>query len=707
MDRLLLGSGTELSEGTRKAYGDRVRSLLRELEVGGGDVEEVMLNAEGYAERLEVLRTKSLSTRCNWLATLCSLFKYGESALEAAHGADRVKRAREAWQESFGRLKGAQEAEYRASGPRTAEQRENYVRMDEIRPRYEAEMCREEKERHKSKMDSQAHVLLSYMANMTPKRADLGALRVVRSEAASQEWEGNYVLLLPPFSKMVIRSHKTSKQHGSLEEALPGAMEEDVEASLRWHPREYLLTGRDGGPLSNHDYVKLLQRTTQRYFEGRRGGVNLLRHAYVSECVDFNRTPYDALEQVAKQMGHSMKMQSLVYKWTDSNIPAGAASLPSVLVRPPAMNGGGGGDADDQKARRWRCEEEGCCCELSWEEDAARQIHQTWHAALRGEAGDEDDGVEEAVDDAPGLPEGYKRHEGNCGARHGDGKSCARPYVCEHAPDVRGDGTKRLVRFKGVEETKFSCCPVEGCGARSRTEAAMRRHLEAHHAGELLCKCEDCGQAFRTCGKLLEHVRRTEHFFEMADPRGYLGDEVRVGSVLRREGIKFCWQRDVWLTPQPGGQHHDARVDFTLDTPSGGVICLEVDGEAELRGRPSRPNAHRRCKVQKELDRMREVAAVMGKSGTRPVTFVRYNVDPFTLNKITKLNPAKEKREARLLEELKKAEAYTRPLSVVYMFYDVYYDEAERRMLPSVMKREGYPDEMKANCVGVVFNAGV
>ncbi len=39
------------------------------------------------------------------------------------------------------------------------------------------------------------------------------------------------------------------------------------------------------------------------------------------------------------------------------------------------------------------------------------------------------------------------------------------------------------------------------------------------------------------------------------------------------------------------------------------------------------------------------------------------------------------------------------------MFYDVYYDEAEQRMLPSVMKREGYPDEMKANCVGVVFNA--
>jgi hypothetical protein len=208
--------------------------------------------------------------------------------------------------------------------------------MDEIRPRYEAEMVREEKERHKTKTDSQAHVLLSYMAHMTPKRADLGALRVVRSEGEAEEWEGNYVLLLPPISKMVIRRHKTSKQHGTLEEVLPRAMEEDVEASLRWHPREYMLTGRDGGPLSNHDYTKLLQRTTQRLFEGRRGGVNLLRHAYVSESVDFNRTPYDALEQVAKQMGHSMKMQSLVYKWTEGNIPGQRTQLKGVDEVPDA-----------------------------------------------------------------------------------------------------------------------------------------------------------------------------------------------------------------------------------------------------------------------------------------------------------------------------------------------------------------------------------
>ena len=41
---------------------------------------------------------------------------------------------------------------------------------------------------------------------------------------------------------------------------------------------------------------------------------------------------------VAAELGVSL---SLVYKWTEANIPAGAASLPSVLVRPPAMNEGG------------------------------------------------------------------------------------------------------------------------------------------------------------------------------------------------------------------------------------------------------------------------------------------------------------------------------------------------------------------------------
>ena len=491
-----------------------------------------------------------------------------------------------------------------------------------------------EAERHETLEASMHGLLLSlYVSESTgvkPGLADLGALRVVRGE--EQTWRGNYVLLrpAPEESRLCLRKHRMGYARGPVEVPLPSRLVTDLEASLRQHVRRYVFVS----PASN-------------------GPLDEQEYAKLEQS---------ALQRAAPDSGGG----------AEPMLPLGERRL--VLV--------------------WRCEEAGCCCELAAHELDMRAAHAQYHAALRGECGEDDD-AEEA---APGLPAGYlegiKRPEG-CGTQHMDGKSCARPYVCEHAPDVRGDGTKRLVPFKGEVETKFSCCPVEGCRARSRTEAAMRRHLEVHHAGELLCKCEDCGQAFRTCGKLLEHVRRTEHFFEMADPRGYLGDEVRVGSVLRREGVKFCWQKDVWLTPQPGVAH-DARVDFTLDTPSGGVICLEVDD-----------NAHRRCKVQKELDRMREVAAVMGKSGTRPVTFVRYNVDPFTLNKITKLNPAKEKREARLLEELKKAEAYTRPLSVVYMFYDVYYDEAERRMLPSVMKREGYPDEMKANCVGVVFNAGV
>ncbi len=976
----------KLSELTRGTYEARVRSLCRALGLGEAELERVMLAPEEYEAALSSHAGSSLSTRCNWMATLCSLFKYGEKMLEAKHGMERVKAARGSWQATFTRLKGEQEAEYGASGPRTAEQRVNYVRMDEIRPRYvEAMDGTEEKERHKTKTSSQGHVLLSYMAHMTPKRADLGALRVLRSEASATEWEGNYVLLLPPISKMVIRRHKTSKQHGALEERLPREMEADVEASLRYHPREYLLTGRDGGPLSNHDYVKLLQRTTQRLFGGRRGGVNLLRHAYVSESVDFNSTAYNELGAIAKQMGHSLKMQSQVYKWTSGNIPAGAASSPrelkggddatsptssptssptaSPMASPMALPGNANAappsrvrawldaewldqdwcdayverlraacdllgreeglrsscaleevllsrpweskermeraDADvlstlssclryarpyldalhgsekvetlrkawgaalerkqgsaavrgmpsavstaeverwhatqyeqlseaerhetldgsmlhlllslyvdtpvkprradlgtlrvlrsesevaswagnyvlllteeekeeesrwclrkhvmsftrgalegvlpsrlvsdleaslclhrrryvfvspasngpldlreyeelEQRALRlaaaasstgrpltlvWRCEEPGCIfAQEAYDDLGIRGRHAQYHAALRGECGEDDD-AEERV---PGLSAGYAKvkREGcaGCGAKHKDGKSCARPYVCEHDPVERMDGTKRLVRFKGVVNTTFRCCPVEGCKARARKASTMRQHLEAHHTGELLCKCEDCGDAFQTCGKLLEHVKQREHFFEMADPRGHLGDEVRVASVLRREGYRFSWHEQV----------QDRIVDFVLwtaSTPSaseGGVICLEVDD-----------NAHRGRTSLAELERMRKVAEVLGSGGTRPVTFIRYNVDAFTLNRMTKVNPPTEKRERRLLEELKKAEAYTRPLSIVYMFYDVYYDEAERRMLPSVMLRKDYNTEMKESCVGVVFNAVV
>ena len=672
---------------SRATYARRVRKIKEVL--GTRTITEVLLSPSEYKSRLEGAESHAPNTRCGWMETLLALFKHGRAALVSDHGEAEVAAARVEWQETFTRLKGAQEARCKQNELQSERQKENYVRLDELVARYRSWMTdRTEAERHDDPWDSQALLLMSFETHLPPKRSDLGALKVIRDDAEAERWEGNCVLLLPLLplsepskSRLIIKRHKTSKSLGAIDEEMPMALVEDVEASLQRHPREHVFAGiRSKRELSNNTFTKRVQAVMMRLF-GRKSGVILLRKAFATSR-DHNGTSQAERERDARSMGHSYMTHVTYYKLKTGAEPGS-----------PLVGGGGGVEALPRVV--WRCEEEGCGCELLDVEVEAQERHALHHAAERGECGEDDD-HEEA---APSLPAHYVRQgsgtEG-CGAEHLDGRSCSRAYVCEHDPEEREDCTKRLVRFRGEVNGTVSFCPVEGCGARSRTGAAMRRHLEEHHAGELLCKCEDCGAAFRTCAALMAHVKDRRHFFVMADPKGHLADEVRVASVLRREGYSFTWNEEVPLPPGEGGKHRMRIVDFVIRTDMGGVVCVEVDDDA-----------HRNKKLSEELDRMRDVARALGRGGARPVTFLRYNVHPYTLNKMTKLNPAKEKREAKLLEELRKAEAHTRPLSVVYLFYDVRYDEAEGRMLPAVMRKKGYPEEMKANCAGVVFNAGV
>lgn len=100
-------------------------------------------------------------------------------------------------------------------------------------------------------------------------------------------------------------------------ETIEGDVLHELLASLTKHPRDFVFVGRHGRPMSNNLFSKFVIRTFQRLFDGRGAGTALLRHAYVSERIDFNLMSMEQRADFARRMGHSTALQEQVYKWVD------------------------------------------------------------------------------------------------------------------------------------------------------------------------------------------------------------------------------------------------------------------------------------------------------------------------------------------------------------------------------------------------------
>lgn len=198
---------------------------------------------------------------------------------------------------------------------------------------------------HDGKMSSMGFVLLSFYVHQVPKRADLGDVIVLEvpprtSEEAASFRGKNYIVLppqevfnvAPPSSRpnnkkkgikslamqaapvLVMDRFKTVATLGTIEEALKPEFVQDARASLRKHPRRYLFERADGqGALTANEFTHFVQRTFATYF-GRPTGPSVLRHAYISEKIDWRALSDAQLEAIARLMGHTTSMQR-AYRW--------------------------------------------------------------------------------------------------------------------------------------------------------------------------------------------------------------------------------------------------------------------------------------------------------------------------------------------------------------------------------------------------------
>lgn len=341
---------------TRAAYITRLQQLTHEL--GAPTVGALMLrDAPKYIAALRARASsgpRSPLTTKNMVAAVLACYKYADPAFAA--GAPGRK-GHAAWTAYHQELKQAETEAYKRNEPLSDRQERNYVSISDVDAKLQELAALPEP--HASLKDSQALLLLAMYAWLPPKRSDYGELWVHHEGAAagvpSDEVLGrqNYVRLpAAGGGTLVINLHKTANTHHAIVEDLPPPLDRLVRASLRRWPRRHLFVDRSRRPYTNNGFTKYVIRTFASMFEGRAAGTSLLRHAYISERVDFNRMSVAEREAIAKRMGHSTAVQELVYKWVNHRPPAGAEGGPSSPERVQAVPRSPGSPGSPQKAAK-------------------------------------------------------------------------------------------------------------------------------------------------------------------------------------------------------------------------------------------------------------------------------------------------------------------------------------------------------------------
>ena len=288
------------NEKTRENYKSRIRGLLKNL--APARLDDIIKNPDTHYPTLQK-KYESITTRKNMLTMLLVLFREEKSLMEE-HADAHAK-----WKKLHDDLVRLQEAKAKRSEPED-KQVEKYTSYEEIEAKY-AEL--KKKTPHNTERSSMQFLLLGILVHLRPKRADLGAVRIVREKDPRRTDENYIVLKTKGSSYLVMNLYKTSKYYQTVEEDLPPALVSDIQDSLRRWPREHMFRKEDGDPMSNNTYTVFVKTTFEQLF-GRATGVSLLRHIYITEKLNFDDMTLEEQEKEAKYMLHTSGLQRR-YKW--------------------------------------------------------------------------------------------------------------------------------------------------------------------------------------------------------------------------------------------------------------------------------------------------------------------------------------------------------------------------------------------------------
>ena len=290
------------NEKTRDNYLSRLRNLQKKFTV---PLTRMLEDPDTHYTVIQEAYP-SITTRKNMLTTILVIFREDEE-LRTKHAEAGAR-----WKKLHDDLAKHQDAKIRRSEPED-KQIEKYTSYEEIEKKYR-ELAKGTP--HTSERNSMQFMLLSILVHLRPKRADLGAVRIIRGSDPQQK-DQNYIVLRKPAagsSYLVMNMYKTSKHYRTVEEEMPAALVRDLETSLKRWPREFLFRKDDGEPMTkNNTYSRFVMTTFEDMF-GRSTGVSLLRHIYISEKLELDNMTIEEQDAEAKLMLHTSGLQRQ-YKW--------------------------------------------------------------------------------------------------------------------------------------------------------------------------------------------------------------------------------------------------------------------------------------------------------------------------------------------------------------------------------------------------------
>lgn len=291
---VLKSNRPKLSDSTLRTYQSILNSLYRKLhKQENGNADNIYTFFTENAEQvLEFLKDSPPNNRKTILAALVVLCigqecadKYRNQMLKDAEVSNKEQRLQR----------------------KTDNQSDSWISQKEVMRIYKAlerkvaPLFRSTSPSKKDLDAMQDYVILSLYVLIPPRRL----MDYTQFKVRNIEKNDNYM----DKRNFVFNKYKTAKKYNTQEVAIPQKLRNIVSKWATMHKDDYLLVDDNGKPFS----APKLTLRLNRIFGGRKISVNQLRHTYITDSVLNNVPALTKLDQVAKDMGHSME-EAMLYK---------------------------------------------------------------------------------------------------------------------------------------------------------------------------------------------------------------------------------------------------------------------------------------------------------------------------------------------------------------------------------------------------------